>query len=305
MRKLYKEFFYVPKHGNICEKVMVTRVATTVAVMIACLAAMSLTAYAYFSVSDSGSMGNFVGSAKYELTISVSDGESPVILTDNVFTAEAGKEYTVSLQYNEGSAETGFCGIRIGEKYYHTEQLGADLDAENGLRGDTQFTIYPEGSGSIAVELIPHWGTSIHYALFSEMGENDEFYVIRGRCIALELVDGVIPETYTIQYGDYLSKIAELYDTTVERLVAYNNIADPDSIDVGQIIKIPPASWEPSTSQSVPSAPQQEPSASQQAPSVSQQEEPEDELMGTAPLLPVNPSNPDESEEETVSDDTV
>ena len=49
MKKLYNEFFYVPKYGKVKEKVMLMRTALTVVIMVVCLFAMSLTAYAYFS----------------------------------------------------------------------------------------------------------------------------------------------------------------------------------------------------------------------------------------------------------------
>lgn len=49
MRKFYRDFFYIPKYGKVQEKVMLTRVTMTVAIVIMCLAAMGFTAYAYFS----------------------------------------------------------------------------------------------------------------------------------------------------------------------------------------------------------------------------------------------------------------
>jgi LysM repeat protein len=44
--------------------------------------------------------------------------------------------------------------------------------------------------------------------------------------------------TYTVQAGDTLSTIASLYGTTVSGLVATNDIADPNLIFVGQVIKV-------------------------------------------------------------------
>lgn len=44
--------------------------------------------------------------------------------------------------------------------------------------------------------------------------------------------------TYTVKEGDTLSEIAAQYDTTVAKLVELNNIADPDFIVIGQIIKL-------------------------------------------------------------------
>jgi LysM repeat protein len=45
--------------------------------------------------------------------------------------------------------------------------------------------------------------------------------------------------TYTVQTGDTLFLIARRYGTTVERLIEVNNIADPNSIFVGQTLIIP------------------------------------------------------------------
>lgn len=46
-------------------------------------------------------------------------------------------------------------------------------------------------------------------------------------------------QTYTVKKGDTLSKIANKYGTTYQKLAAYNGIANPNVINVGQIIKIP------------------------------------------------------------------
>lgn len=46
-------------------------------------------------------------------------------------------------------------------------------------------------------------------------------------------------EVYVVKSGDTLSKIAAKYGTTYQKLAAYNNIANPNIISVGQKIKIP------------------------------------------------------------------
>jgi hypothetical protein len=52
---------------------------------------------------------------------------------------------------------------------------------------------------------------------------------------------------YIVQPGDVLWKIARRYGTTVEDLVALNDIQDPDLIDVGQVLLVAvPAGWTPS-----------------------------------------------------------
>jgi LysM repeat protein len=44
---------------------------------------------------------------------------------------------------------------------------------------------------------------------------------------------------YTIKPGDTLSGIALQYGITIEDLVKLNNIADPNAIQAGQVIKVP------------------------------------------------------------------
>ena len=50
--------------------------------------------------------------------------------------------------------------------------------------------------------------------------------------------------TYTVQAGDTLSKLAKQYGVTVDELVAWNNIENPDLIYVGQVLLISvPEGW--------------------------------------------------------------
>ena len=44
--------------------------------------------------------------------------------------------------------------------------------------------------------------------------------------------------TYTVVKGDTLTKIANRYGVTVKDLVAWNKIANPNLIVVGQVLKI-------------------------------------------------------------------
>ena len=48
------------------------------------------------------------------------------------------------------------------------------------------------------------------------------------------------PLVYTIQSGDTLFSIARQFDVTLDDLVALNNIADPDRINAGDQLVIPP-----------------------------------------------------------------
>lgn len=51
-------------------------------------------------------------------------------------------------------------------------------------------------------------------------------------------------DTYVVVAGDTLAVIARRFETSVDKIAAYNAIADPNALRVGQELRIPPASYE-------------------------------------------------------------
>ncbi|MBQ7969320.1 MAG: LysM peptidoglycan-binding domain-containing protein [Clostridia bacterium] len=258
MRELYNEFFHIPKHGKIREKVMLIRTAITVIVMIVCLAAMSFTAFAYFTHNvTSGS--NTIKAANFEAHITISNGTNDIPLTiDGKYqtaTLPAGT-YTVKLSDGDSTADTGFCIITIGENKYHTAQIGEDA-ARNLTDASVIFTL--KISAETKITILSHWGTSSFYGYEDT---TSPFY-IKATGTEIDLItaaNGVDDSTtneeqdttdkttstdgvYTVQSGDTLSKIAQKHNTTVERIAAYNKLTDINNIQAGQQLKIPPADW--------------------------------------------------------------
>lgn len=200
MRKLYNEFFYIPKHGKIREKVMLTRIAMTITIMVICLAAMSLTAYAYF-LHNVTSGSNTIKAASFytDVTVQITaeDGTAVDTITTNTsdhksHSAElsANKTYTITVKHNDRStAQTGFVIVTAEgcETRYHTQQLGRDGD---GNTYTITFKLTP-GANTV-VTFRSHWGTSSFYSDFKEIGENDERYIIDGEEIKLT-ISGVAP----------------------------------------------------------------------------------------------------------------
>ena len=200
MRKLYNEFFYIPKHGKIREKVMLTRVAMTITIVIMCLAAMSITAYAYFSYNVTSGFNTIkVASFYTDVTVQITAEDGTVVETITTNTSDhkshsaelsANKTYTITVKHNDRStAQTGFVIVTAEgcETKYHTQQLGRDGD---GNTYTITFKLTP-GANTI-VTFRSHWGTSSFYSDFKEIGENDERYIIGGEEIKL-IVGGVAP----------------------------------------------------------------------------------------------------------------
>lgn len=209
MRELYNEFFYIPKHGKIREKVMLTRIAMTITIVIMCLAAMSITAYAYFSYNvTSGS--NIIKSASFytDVTVQIIAEDGTVVDTITTNTSDhkshsaeltANKTYTVTVQHNDRStAQTGFVIVTADncETKYHTQQLGRDGD---GNTYTITFKLTP-GADTI-VTFRSHWGTSSFYDGFKNIGENDERYIINGDEVEL-IIGGAKPSSGNEENGD-------------------------------------------------------------------------------------------------------
>ncbi|MBE6926764.1 MAG: hypothetical protein E7461_07990 [Ruminococcaceae bacterium] len=183
MKKLYEEFFAIPEDGNVPEKVMLTRAVLTVAVILVCLSAMGITAYAYFSHSLTSSQ-NAIKTADFGTNISIQNADpaqEPVQIeqTDKKVqkvTLLAGNTYNVTIQ-KTGTATTGFCKISAlgdDDTVYHTQQLGAEA---------ITFTLTV--TNTTKVSFSANWGTSSYYAAYAENGENHSLYILNGESVVL------------------------------------------------------------------------------------------------------------------------
>ena len=194
MRKLYNEFLHVSKDEKITDKVIVTRMTLTVILIIACLFAMGISAYAYFGHGVASSSviqsGNFetllsIKNLDTDLSVDISDVNS---VTKSA-TLEAGK-YVVTIE-KLGSASTGFCVISAengGNVQYYTQQLGKDVSAQDGKTYSITFTI--EVTETTTVRFTSTWGTSPYYADYVESGTDNALYVRNGEEIKIQISGG-------------------------------------------------------------------------------------------------------------------
>lgn len=196
MRKLFNEFFYIPQHGKVREKVMLARVAMTVVIMVVCLAAMSITAYAYFSYNvTSGS--NIIRSAtfKTEVQVQITDSNGKTVDTVKPITSDyksfkiegltVGETYTISVApiKDEKAAKTGFVIVTADNcpDTYYTQQLGKDEKVEGGETNKLSFEIMITDSTTVCLRA--HWGTSSYYDEFQNKAE--ELYITQNEVIKL------------------------------------------------------------------------------------------------------------------------
>lgn len=263
MIRLCKNLFYKPKYGSDADSIMLKRLFSTVTVVLVCLAAISLSAYAFFSCSvTSGS--NTIQTSSFSTTVTIKASDGTIItqgkLQSHTFTPD---KYSVTITRDSGANGTGFCMIHIGEKTYYTQQLGTDLNAPGQERTEISFVLDVKVATTVAFE--SRWGTTSYYSSATEsefyIKDTDSLTVVGNN--ATENTSNATEETnpeetkpeetttptepaetvHTVSPGESLSQIAETYNTDFQRIADYNDIENPRVILPGQEILIPPADW--------------------------------------------------------------
>ena len=179
------------------EKMMCARLMMAVAVIVACLAAMVFSAYAYFSCAVI-SNGNVIQSANFEtqLSITVTDTQrgasipQPITSGDKsyVVTLEEGTTYQIRIEPTDAStAATGFCVITAegSDNRYHTRQLGVDGDSYTDY-----LCFYLQVSATTQVKFFAHWGRSAYYV--SEQN-GTELYITNHETVRLPVTAQEVP----------------------------------------------------------------------------------------------------------------
>jgi hypothetical protein len=247
VRKLYNEFFYIPKYGKgkIRDKVMLAHTAVTVVVMVVCLAAMGFTAYAYFAYNVT-SASNVIRATNFETKVSIrlSEPETETIPVEQLnsvtqtATLHAGKSYLVTIE-KAGTAQTGFCMITAegcDVEKYHTQQIGKDV--KSNTEGKSSITFTMSVTDTTVVTFSSHWGTSTFYADYADKGENDELYIIDGESVTLQ-INGV-----TVPAGDEEKKDEA---TTPSETTPAAQETTPSATTPAAQATTPPAPTEPTT----------------------------------------------------------
>lgn len=111
------------------------------------------------------------------------------------------------------------------------------IAAANGL--DDRFLIYVGEELSIPVR-IPPPATTTPTATFTPTVTPTATATTEIGIIPVDQPQGTPTNTYTVQRGDTLGRIATRFNTTVEAFARLNGITNPNRIFVGQVLIIPP-----------------------------------------------------------------
>lgn len=145
---------------KVSEKNLLTRGLVALTVVILCLAAMTLTAFAYYSL-DIVSGSNKIKAAVFDVNVTIQGDQGEVTVTpgpNKTYKAvlPAGT-YSIEVAHStQSTANTGFVTMEVADGMYYTRQL-TKSDHTNSLT----FTF--ETNAEMAVKFSACWGTSIYH----------------------------------------------------------------------------------------------------------------------------------------------
>ena len=191
MKKLLKELFYIPKYGKVQEKALLTRIALSVTLIVFCMAAMSITAYAYFTCSITANISP-IQSAVWCVTVEAEPdvtAENEVYALDNTagteervyqFTLKKAENATASHGYVKIDIKTDVDGFASVQTYY-SQPMGRFLQDGTMIDDlDRVIKITVPAGNAAYVSFIAEWGTCAKEPVVEEI---------------LPLFAEVIPET--------------------------------------------------------------------------------------------------------------
>ncbi len=190
----FREDVKATEQPKISEKFIITQLVITISIIVACLIAMSVSVYAYFS-HEVVSNSNVIKAADFKVDVSVKDQLSRGV---SAYTTDY-KNYKVSLKANEkytitvtptqgNTVKTGFIIIEASgcADVYHTQQL----NIANRATPSITFKITPTADTDVILRA--HWGTSSQYAQYIK-GVGEKLYVVDNEEIVITVANAATP----------------------------------------------------------------------------------------------------------------
>lgn len=170
MKKIYKELFFVPQEGKISEKAFLVRISMSVAVILLSLAAMSFTAYAYFSHTATAQIV-MIQSASWNIEVVSPEGVTQAdgcYIIENKENTSKTYEFVIRKNETEATATIGYARIDVktdvdnfsNTQTFYTQCLGEVL-IEGQMTYVTERVVkvtVPAGNKMI-MQFVGEWGT--------------------------------------------------------------------------------------------------------------------------------------------------
>lgn len=143
-KRLYREFFYVPKYEKMTDKVFKGRIGLSVLTMIVCCVLFCATTFAWFNGLQNTAISPIVA-AEYSLSVEV-NGQT---LDTNEYTCPLATEdrhvFTITAS---GTATTGYCQITVDGHVFTTVSIPKG----------TSITLTIVASQDKKITFSAHWG---------------------------------------------------------------------------------------------------------------------------------------------------
>ena len=158
--------------------------------------------------------------------------------------SESWKQGTVSVQPGTGTSnqniptQTDMTSLSVGGTAVNKPTImpGADLPTTTGVSNRTQITYHTVQTGETIGAIAEKYNISVVTILWSN-NLSLRSYIRPGDELKILPVSGLI---HKVVKGDTLSKIANLYDTNLEKIIEYNKLkADGSDIAIGEELIIP------------------------------------------------------------------
>ena len=136
--------------------------------------------------------------------------------------------------YNKGAGVVLAGLVRRREEEYQLFMSGEYVDATSNDNVNSVESYIVVAGDTLSAIATKYNTTYQELAKINNISDSNSIYV--GQIIQLKASNNV--QTYTVQSGDTLSGIAAKFGTTYQSLASINGIADPNTIYVGQVLKI-------------------------------------------------------------------
>lgn len=153
--KVYPVFFHRAKHATKEKRSDGLMHILAPSMLASCICAICLcsVSWAWFTASTSTGT-TAIQSSSYKLSYQIGSDTAELAEADNTYTLKADKTL-ITLKAIGTAGAKGYCGIKIGDETYYTEQIFVNGSA---------FTFTVNAAAGTEITLTPKWGTYSHDA---------------------------------------------------------------------------------------------------------------------------------------------